>query len=156
MNRELGQILDLEPESDLDIFKQSIIEKYPECCMNNNVCVLDRLVLIPEYRGYGISKKVIKDTIFHFSTACGLFVIYPFPLQLEGEHCICEDPWEDKNWYKGLEKNEKKAFSKLTSYFQKLGVEKIKGMNDLLFYCPFFGNMKLDEIDLNELTVIPG
>ena len=25
MNRELGQILDLEPESDLDIFKQSII-----------------------------------------------------------------------------------------------------------------------------------
>ena len=156
MNRELGQILDLEPESDLDIFKQSIIEKYPECCMNNNFCVLDRLVLIPEYRGYGISKKVIKDTIFHFSTACGLFVIYPFPLQLEGEHCICEDPWEDKNWYKGLEKNEKKAFSKLTSYFQKLGFEKIKGMNDLLFYCPFFVNKKLDEIDLNELTVIPG
>lgn len=85
-----------------------------------------------------------------------MFVIYPFPLQLEGEHCICEDPWEDKNWYKGLEKNEKKAFSKLTSYFQKLGFEKIKGMNDLLFYCPFFVNKKLDEIDLNELTVIPG
>ena len=27
MNRELGQILDLEPEAYLDIFKQSIIEK---------------------------------------------------------------------------------------------------------------------------------
>ena len=58
--------------------------------------------------------------------------------------------------FKEFEKNEKKAFSKLTSYFQKLGFEKIKGMNDLLFYCPFFVNKKLDEIDLNELTVIPG
>ena len=124
--------------------------------MSLNIGVLDRLVLIPEYRGYGISQKGIKDTIFHFMTACGLFVIHPFPLQFEGEHCMGEDTWEDKNWYKGLEKNEKKAFSKLTSYFQKLGFEKIKGMNDLLFYCPFFVNKKLDEIDLNELTVIPG
>lgn len=136
-------------------FHNTILENYQECFMNPNICVLDRLVLIPEYRGYGISKKVIKDTIFHFSTSCGLFVIQPFPLQFEGEHCIGEDTWEDKNWYKGLEKNEKKAFKQLTAYYQKLGFEKIKDFEGLLFYCPFYLNKKLKKVDLSELTVIP-
>lgn len=144
------QVFDLENE---DIC-QIVQDKYPECCLNSNICVLERLVLIPEYRGYGISQKVIKDAIFHFMTACGLFVIHPFPLQFEAEHCMGEDTWEDKNWYKGFEQDEKKAFKQLTAFYQKLGFEKIKGLESLLFYCPFYKNKKLDKIDLNELTVI--
>lgn len=145
------QVFDLENENICSV----ILDKYPECSLSLNIGVLDRLVLIPEYRGYGISQKVIKDTIFHFMTACGLFVIHPFPLQFEGEHCMGEDTWEDKNWYKGLETNEKKAFKQLTAFYQKLGFEQIKGVEGLLFYCPFYKNKKLDKVDLSELTVIP-
>lgn len=145
------QVFDLETNE----FMANIQDRYLECTLNNNICILDRLVLIPEYRGYKISKKIIKDIVFHFKTACGLFVIQPFPLQFEGDNCLGEDPWEDKAWYQDLEKDKSKATKKLTAYCESLGFEPIKGCKNLLFYCPFFVNDKLDSIDMNEEVIIP-
>lgn len=162
---DLAEILDTDP--DLFVISDKVFdgeteepnsilqEEYPECMLNLNICVLDRIVLLPEYRGYGISKRVVKDVLFQFRTSCGMFVIQPFPLQFEGENCIGVDPWEDRSWYKDLEKNEKKAMKKLEAYCQSIGFKKIKGIDGLLFHCSFYRNLELEKVDMNEEIVIP-
>ena len=58
---------------------------------NPNICIFERLTILPEYRGLGIAAKFIKDNFFFFNTACGLIVMQPFPLQFEAEGTRMEE-----------------------------------------------------------------
>lgn len=145
------QIYDMETGE----YRTNIQNIYPECILNLNVCVFDRIVLIPEYRGYKISQRIVKDMIFHFKMSCGLFVMQPFPVQLRGDNSLGQDPWEDKAWFENYEKDRKKALKKMMAYCDSLGFKPAKGCKDLVFYSPFIVNSKLDIIDMNETITIP-
>lgn len=118
---------------------------------NPNICIFERLTILPEYRGLGIAAKFIKDNFFFFSTACGLIVMQPFPLQFEAEgtHAKCSD-FERQMEYDQMEKNENKARKSLINFYKKVGFLSVKGYDDLMFLLPGFKNKKLDAIDLNE------
>lgn len=112
-------------------FTDEVMEKYQDF-FSRNLCLIKEVTINPNFRGYGLGPKAIKDLTFHFSSSCGLFLIQPFPLQFEAG-------LERKEKYKGLaldgfEKDKKKAQRKLTSYYKSMGFESIKGIKDLLFY----------------------
>lgn len=118
---------------------------------NPNICIFERLTILPEYRGLGIAAKFIKDNFFFFSTACGLIVMQPFPLQFEAEGTLakCSD-FERQMEYDQMEKDENKARKSLINFYKKVGFLSVKGYDDLMFLLPGFKNKKLDAIDLNE------
>lgn len=136
-------------------FNDLVLEKYPDCLTSLNICVFETLVLMPEYRGYGISQKIMKDMTFYFRTGCALFVVTPTPLQFDKFYKIGEDAWEKKEWYDGFEKDQKKATQKVAAYFKSLGFDTIKGIKDSLYYSPIYRNDKLDNVDMNETVDIP-
>ena len=123
---------------------------------NPNICIFERLTILPEYRGLGIAAKFIKDNFFFFNTACGLIVMQPFPLQFEAEgtHAKCSD-FERQMEYDQMEKDENKARKSLINFYKKVGFLSVKGYDDLMFLLPEFKNKKLDAIDLNESICLP-
>ena len=134
-----------------DLRKKLFGNKY---MINSNICIFERLTILPEYRGLGIAAKFIKDNFFFFSSACGLIVMQPFPLQFEAESTLakCSD-FERKMGYDQMEKDEKKARKSLINFYKKVGFISVKGYDDLMFLLPGFKNKKLDAIDLNESIV---
>ncbi len=118
---------------------------------NPNICIFERLTILPEYRGLGIAAKFIKDNFFFFSTTCGLIVMQPFPLQFEAEGTLakCSD-FERQMKYDQMEKDENKARKSLINFYKKVGFISVKGYDNLMFLLPGFKNNKLDAIDLNE------
>ena len=123
--------------------------------VNPNICIFERLTILPEYRGLGIATKFIKDNFFFFNTACGLIVMQPFPLQFEAENTIakCSD-FERQMEYDQMEKDEKKARKSLINFYKKVGFISVKGYDNLMFLLPGFKNKKLDAIDLNESIAV--
>ncbi len=123
--------------------------------VNPNICIFERLTILPEYRGLGIAPKFIKDNYFFFSSTCGLIVMQPFPLQFEAENTLskCSD-FERQMGYEKMGQNEKKAKKSLIDFYKKVGFITAKGYNDLMFLVPAFKNEKLDAIDLNESIIV--
>lgn len=119
--------------------------------INPNICIFERLTILPEYRGLGIAAKFIKDNFFFFNTACGLIVMQPFPLQFEAEGTLAKrSDFERQMEYDQMEKDENKARKSLINFYKKVGFISVKGYDDLMFLLPGFKNNKLDAIDLNE------
>ena len=133
-------------------FKSNLYKHYNHDITNSNVCLIVHVELLPEFRGYGIAAKAIKDIIFQYSSSCGIFAIQPYPLQFEPEYK------REQNQHLKLdnfEHNERKAFRKLTDYYKSIGFEPVRGVKDLLLYNPALKNEKLDVIDLEECPEFP-
>jgi len=133
---------------DLMDFKHSIYNHYNNEILSKNICMLERLEILPKYRGCHLGAKLIKDAIFHFGAGKVLFIVQAYPLQFEAKDDH-PDNWTELMEIQRLEKNKKKAFKDLSDYYQSCGFEKIKGIKDLLFYNPIFTNKYFDAINLD-------
>lgn len=90
--------------------------------LNYDVCFIERLELLPEYRGKGRGRWVIKDILERFYGSCGLVVIKAYPLQHESDQGWGEDDeWKKRMQYDKMEKDAEKARYQLYHYYQKLG-----------------------------------
>lgn len=114
-----------------------------------NICVLTRLGILPKYRGYGIGKKVIKDSVNTLGIGCDLIVMCPFPLQLEPDK-VHDSEFEKNMGYDSLEHNAAKAKAGLRNYYKSIGYRTVKGYDDLMFLTPNIPNSKFDAIDMDE------
>jgi len=131
-------------------YTEKLNEQYHYELMNRNFCLIQKITILPKYRGFNIGAKAIRDIVFHYSAACGLFVVQPYPLQFEFTF--------DENKYdhldlKDLEQNETKAKKKLIDYYKSMGFKSVKGIKSLLFYNPALKNDKMDKIDLDDPEV---
>lgn len=117
--------------------------------LNQNICIFNRLEILPKYRGLGLGKRIIKDNIEHIAYACGLIVTKPFPLQLENEHLHSTD-FEKSMGFDLFEKDENKAFSSLRSYYESIGYKSVKSCPDFMFLVPGGERPYLSDIELNE------
>ncbi|MBC8949862.1 MULTISPECIES: hypothetical protein [Xenorhabdus] len=89
--------------------------------------IIDRIEIIPEYRGKKYAEIIIFDAIRIFAASSQLIALKPFPLKFE----IPVDKWtraseEEKEWHRrlGLEQfipDEKLAFQRLCDYYKRLG-----------------------------------
>lgn len=134
---------------DLGELKESIQKHYDYDLVGGNICLLERIEILPEYRGNNIAAKVTKDIIFHFGGTCGLFIIQSYPLQFESKNRI-QDEWQKQLDLNNFPSKEKAAFKMLSNYYKSFGFEEISGYTDLLFYNPAFINKKMDAINLEE------
>lgn len=129
-------------------FKKPVLNKFPdlefEC---HKLCIIQTIGIIPNFRGKGIGAKVFKDLVWHFDD-CALFILQPYPLQFELpglNRALSPKLALDK-----FEKDKKKATASLSKYYQSWGFQKIRGIKDLLFYCPLYRNEAFDNIDKND------
>lgn len=125
-----------------------------EMMSNSNICIFERMVILPEYRGLGIGAKFVKDKYKFFSSACGLIVIQPFPLQLESIGPSGRtDAFESKMEYESMEQNAEKAAKSLKKYYKRLGYLSARGYKELMFLVPGMKNEKLEAINMDDMIV---
>ena len=127
-----------------------------ELMLNPNICIFERMTILPECRGLGIGAKFVKDRYNFFSSACGLIVMQPFPLQLEAVGPGGRsDEFERNMKFEEMEQNSRKATKSLKDYYKRIGYISVKGYKDLMFLVPGFRNKKLDAIDMSEMILNP-
>lgn len=85
-----------------------------------DTCFIERLELLPEFRGKGLGKWVVKNILERFYGSCGLVVVKAYPLQHESDPDISED-WKIKMKYENMETDLEQAQYKLFHYYQQLG-----------------------------------
>lgn len=127
-------------------FKKKIEELLDES-FNANLLNIDRVEILPEFRGHGYGKEVIKDIILRFYSSFGLAVLKAFPLQLEAK--IGPDEWGEKMKYSEMEQNPTKAKKSLYDFYRSMGFENIlKG--EYFFLSPIFRNDFFDSANNEE------
>ncbi|OJU28186.1 MAG: hypothetical protein BGN92_10065 [Sphingobacteriales bacterium 41-5] len=129
-------------------FKKALYKHYDGMLFNENFCIIETMTLLPQYRGMQLGPKLFKDIVYHFSGDCTLFMLQPYPLQFEVETEECEE--RKKIELNSFERNKNKAFKKLTAYYESWGLQKVKGIKDLLFYNTEVQNEKFDQINLED------
>ncbi len=119
---DMSEVLfNLNPEEDFYEKIQSHFEKDPP--MNYNVCYLDRLEVLPAYRGKGLSGRIIANIAQHFYDSCGLMVLKAYPLQHELDildHSSL-DEWDVAMQYDALHKDLERSQYQLYNHYQKMG-----------------------------------
>lgn len=91
-----------------------------------NTLILDRLEIMPEFRGYNLGLAVMPRLIERFGAGAGVVAIKPFPLQREltGQE---EDKWRQKMRGDDFEQNLPRATARLRRHYVKLGFTFMKG-----------------------------
>lgn len=94
---------------------------------NYTICYLEYLEIVPNYRGKGIGRKIIKSMMERFYDSCGLWVVKGFPIQHSGviEKKAFEDleEWDKKMNYNSFDRDFEKSQYKLFHYLQQLGFQ---------------------------------
>ncbi|MDQ0024336.1 GNAT superfamily N-acetyltransferase [Variovorax paradoxus] len=94
-----------------------------------NILILDRLEILPRFRGRGVGLRTLRWLQFQFGTGCGIVAMKPFPLQFEGGK-----PSENagkasfvKLGLDSFDNNFDRALGKLRAYYAKLGFVRVPG-----------------------------
>jgi GNAT superfamily N-acetyltransferase len=150
---ELMEIGDLIYDFDNNEIKSKIANHFE--IVYNDICVFERLCILPEYRGLGLAKKLVKDNVMRIGNNVGLIVMKPFPLQCEPQAKRSyddndENAFEKDMKYDELEQNPEKAMKSLKKYYKTFGYLTIRGIKDLMFLVPAFINEKLEQINMSE------
>jgi GNAT superfamily N-acetyltransferase len=93
-----------------------------------SVLIIDRLELLPGYRGKNLGLTIMRRLIQRFSAGAGVVAIKPFPLQFEQSI-----PAENKSgWHAEMQlstfrETERDSIRKLRSHYSKLGFVEMKG-----------------------------
>lgn len=129
-------------------FKKPVLNKFPdlefEC---SKLCIIETIGIIPKFRGKGIGAKAFKDLVWRFDD-CELFILQPYPLQFELpgiNRALSPNLALEK-----FEQDKRKATASLSKYYQSWGFQKIRGINDLLFYCSLYRNETFDNISMDD------
>lgn len=93
---------------------------------SNNMLIIDRIELLPKYRGYGLGLKCMEACLRHFRHGCRIAAIKPYPLQFEG------GAKDSDNWSAGLElssltRNQRTSTQKLRRHYAQLGFRHVRG-----------------------------
>lgn len=101
----------------------------------NNVLIIERLEILPQYRGRSIGLLVMKRLIQRFGAGTGLVAIKPFPLQFEASRREEDEEWAKALALSGLDKNKRRSNAVLRRTYKRLGFKALKG-TDYMFLSP--------------------
>lgn len=91
-----------------------------------NTLILDRLQILPEFRGYSLGLAVMRRLIERFGAGAAVVAIKPFPLQRELIRHE-EDEWRQKMRLDDFEQNLSRATATLRRHYARLGFKLMKG-----------------------------
>ena len=129
----LSDVLDAHSQETFDYFDDIFGENSPEFSdavdqllnseiFQTNLLILDRLELLPRYRGDLLGLKIMAHMITRFSPGAGVVAIKPYPLQLEDADAS-DDEWRSKLLLDKFQSEEKLSTEALIDYYGKLGFE---------------------------------
>lgn len=102
-------------------FRAEIMEEF--CPDGQNLLILERIAIHPEYRGQRLGLAVARRLIDLFGRGCGLVALKPFPLQHENLR-----PMEERSSYEVHHNGDLSTAQKqLTQYWKQLGLRRVKG-----------------------------
>src|SRR5205085_12479330 len=108
-----------------------------------DLLILDRLEILPEYRGRRLGLACLYRCIQQFWHGAGLVVLKPFPLQFENNGHKSE--WRESLELGKFGKYLKSSRSKLEKYYATLGFEKLP-RTEIMAMCPTLIQPKLKEL----------
>ena len=109
-------------DSETASFKDELLVKAGDDIWSTNLLVVDRIEILPEFRGEGISKMIFQDAIRLFSPRTDLVAIKCFPIQFEAKIPDHKpSAWEKMMELDKLDPNEKTATKRLMSFYESLG-----------------------------------
>jgi len=125
-------------------FNEDIQDYYNLTFNNLDLCIIQRIEILEEYRSKKIGEMVLKNVSLKFASSCGLFVVQTFPIQFESQKYILkESPWQKGMSLNTLDKDFEKSFYKLKAFYQNIGFNHIDGYDDLMFLNPAMINNKI-------------
>lgn len=96
--------------------------------LGRNVLILDRLELLPKYRGQGLGLSVLRAMVQRFGHGAKIVAMKPFPLQLECRSSGSEQSaWRQQLDLSSFSPDERTATRKLLRYYARLGFMKLQG-----------------------------
>src|SRR5215467_10462048 len=93
---------------------------------NFNLLILDRVEILPKYRGGRVGLLVLTALIERFGAGAGVVGMKPFRLQLEPRESRDSSGWAKRLRLDDLPRDEKMAKKKLKRYYGKLGFVEMK------------------------------
>ncbi|MGM9512403.1 GNAT family N-acetyltransferase [Larkinella sp. GY13] len=114
-----------------------------------NVLYIRNLALLPQWRGRGIGKKILKDIIWRFTGCFGLGVLKSFQLQFEWGILEQTDLWTQQLLLANLSKNQRSSQKKLNAFYQSVGFRELPN-SDWHYLNMIHVNRKLDQISLED------
>jgi GNAT superfamily N-acetyltransferase len=132
-------------------FRPEILDFLQHGVVFMNILMIDKLEVLPDHRGKGLGKLIIKDIKNRFSNSCGLIALKINSFQ-HGSYLtftVDEQEWEKRMDFKSLDTDEEKSFYKLAAYFKMLGFQSI-GNKGIFFLNPVDYN-PIDDIKFGNL-----
>ena len=90
-----------------------------EYIVASNILIVDRLQVLPEFRGKNIGLACRERCIQQYARDCGIVALRCFPLQFEG--CDDDARWRRKMKFGKLSKDFDQSLAKLKEYYGSLG-----------------------------------
>jgi len=106
-------------------FSEKLLYLLNHDVFGNNSLILDRLELLPRYRGQNLGLIIMWRLMQRFSLRAGVVAIKPFPLQFEQEPST--EGWRNELQLSNFTKSERTATQKLRRYYRKLGFVGMQG-----------------------------
>lgn len=95
-----------------------------------NLLIGDRLELLPDHRGKGLTNTVFNEMARLFGSGCALLAIKSFPLQLEREFLDSLEKgqlnyWQQQLMLSELDTDSRAAEAKLSRHYESIGFKKL-------------------------------
>jgi GNAT superfamily N-acetyltransferase len=109
-------------------FREEVVRATGSDFLVGNILVLDRLELLPPYRGSGQGLALLRAMIRSFGRGAGLVAMLPFPSQFGTLGEDASDPeWRDKMQLTVMKRKKSAAIKRLHTYYAALGFRDIPG-----------------------------
>lgn len=109
-------------EEDADPFDKLDAYFEDDPIFNRDVCFVERLEVLPAYRGRGIGRNALISIGRKFYNGCGLVVLKAYPLQHEARDPGEADVWVQAMRYDALEQDLERAQYQLFNWYQQMGL----------------------------------
>jgi hypothetical protein len=87
---------------------------------STNLLILDRLEILPQFRGFGVGLVVLVKLMARYGPGAGVVAMKPFPLQFEAKH-EAPSAWDRRLQLGSLAASQAVSTRKLRKYYKRLG-----------------------------------
>ena len=89
-----------------------------------NMLIIDRLELLPHYRGRGLGLQCSDACIRHLSPGCRIAALKPYPLQFEATNRDAND-WQEALAFGTLSRNKRLSTQRLKQHYGRLNFQHV-------------------------------
>jgi len=107
-------------------FKPNLEEVLAEYICDMNVLIVDRLEILPEFRGKKIGLASLVWCLRQYARQCGVVALKCCPLQFERAE-MGEPEWRREMQFGKLSRDHKRSSAKLKEYYGSLGFKALPG-----------------------------